>query len=538
MKRSLLSLILVISVFLSSTFVMQVGVSAASTATSGVCGDNLTWAFDANLGTLTISGTGDMYNWDSSSSPWSSTRSIKKVIIENGVTSIGDYTFYNFYSLEDIEISDSVKTIGQAAFSRCSMLRELNLPKSITHIGPYAFLYSSIKAINIDENNKDFCSIDGNIFSKDKTILIIYAPDRLGWSYTIPDSVITVADYAFYNCENLRELTIPDSVTTVGNYSFYLCSALKNITIPSSLSTIGEAAFSSCHNLSSFDVDENSQYFCDVDGNLLSKDKTVFLNYAPAKTDTSYTVPDGVTKICNYAFYTCRNITSIDLPDSVKYIGDLAFTSCLYLTTINMPNSMTYIGNNAFASCIALKSIYIPSGITNIEEKTFFDCRELKSVYIPDSVVSIKERAFDFSWLITDVYYGGSSDGWSKIIVGNSNAILAQVTLHYNYGNNTDNNRVCISSSKYGIRYSTLTAYATVTNNFAESKEALVFIAFYTGNELLKIKAEHLSLDAGTSQTVSQEISTQLNPDKIKFFIWDTDGSITPLNKAVTRNVV
>ena len=167
----------------------------ASAAESGTCGENLTWTLD-DEGTLTISGTGDMENYSSHSSPFYYRGAIKAVIIEDGVTSIGDY-----------------------AFEYCSNLASITIPDSVTCIGNYAFYYCyNLESINI------------------------------------PDSVTSIGNYAFWNCSSLTSLTIPDSVTSIGNDAFSGCSSLTSINIPDSVTRIGDYAFCGCYNLESITI--------------------------------------------------------------------------------------------------------------------------------------------------------------------------------------------------------------------------------------------------------------------------------------------
>ena len=250
--------------------------------------DNLTWKLYED-GTLTISGTGAMKDYDSDDSPATQKKdSVKKVVIEDDVTSIGDYAFWNCSNLTSITIPDSVTIIGNSAFNACSSLTSLTIPNSVTSIGNSAFnACSSLTSLTIPNS---VTSIEFAAF---------YACSSLT-SLTIPNSVTSIGDSAFNACSSLTSLTIPNSVTSIGEGAFYACSSLTSITIPNSVTSIGEGAFYACSSL------------------------------------TSITIPDSVTRIGDYAFKNCSNLTSITIPDSVTSIGNSAFYGCSSLKTISL----------------------------------------------------------------------------------------------------------------------------------------------------------------------------------------------------------
>ena len=143
---------------------------------------------------------------------------IQKVEIGDSVTSIGNYAFYNCYSLSSITIPDSVTSIGSNAFSSCYSLSSITIPDSVTSIGSNAF---------------------SNCYSLS--------------SITIPNSVTSIDSYAFAYCRSLSSITIPDSVTSIGNYAFSNCSSLPSITIPNSVTSIGGNAFTNCYGVRYYD---------------------------------------------------------------------------------------------------------------------------------------------------------------------------------------------------------------------------------------------------------------------------------------------
>ena len=165
---------------------------------SGSCGENVTYSFVESTGTLTISGTGYMEDFTSSSKvPWNAYRSsIKKVVINNGVTSIGNEAFDGCTALTSVTIPNSVTSIENSTFDGCTALTSIEIPNSVTSIGNYAFGYCS-----------GLTSIE------------------------IPNSVTSIGDYAFGDCTGLTSITIPNSVTSIGEWAFYGCTGLTSMTV-------------------------------------------------------------------------------------------------------------------------------------------------------------------------------------------------------------------------------------------------------------------------------------------------------------------
>ena len=178
--------------------------------------------------------------------------------------------------------------------------------------------------------------------------------------------VTTIRSQAFYNCNSLRSVSIPDSVTTIGDLAFADCRNLTSANIPSGVTTIGNYAFENCGSLTRITVNEKNTVYQSIDGNLYSKDGKTLIQYAIGKTATSFTIPSGVTTICDGAFYGCSGLTSVSIPSSVTTIGDLTFTYCKNLTSLIIGNAVVSIGEYAFVCCDSL-TIYcegesMPSG--------------------------------------------------------------------------------------------------------------------------------------------------------------------------------
>ena len=373
--KKIISLLLSLTMLLSIVSVVDLS-AYADTLTTGKCGVNVTYSFDTSTGVLTISGTGDMENYNYNNyekNPFYKKSNIKTVIIKNGVTSIGDGTFFYCENLTSITIPDSVISIGDSAFYNCKSLTNITIPNSVTSIGERAF---------------DGCS-------------------RLT-SVTIPNSVTSIGVSAFYGCSSLTSVTIPDSVTSIGVAAFSSCRSLTDVTIPDSVTSIGDFAFDNCTSLTSVTIPNS---VTSIGGN-------AFYNCTSL---TSVTIPNSVTSIGAAAFSNCRSLTSVTIPDSVTSIGDRAFSSCTRLTSVVIPDSVTSIGSSAFyntpyyndksnwdngvlyiSDCLidtnynfdSTTDYIIKDGTRIIASSAFENCTSLTSVTIPDSVTSIGDYAF------------------------------------------------------------------------------------------------------------------------------------------------
>ena len=397
--------------FTSGLFIVNDMDSSDATVTaSGTCGDAVTWELEN--GTLTISGTGAMYNFSYFGEvPWYPyVNRITTVIIGNGVTSIGMSAFERCLLLSSITIPNSVKTIGGFSFFKCSSLSSIAIPDGVTSIGDYAFdnctslstisipnsvtsigdsafyVCVSLTAITVSGGNANYSSENGILFNKDKTTLLRYPAGKTDTSYTVPDSVTTLGNRAFERCSSLSSVSIHNGVTSIGSDVFEGCDSLTTITVSG-----GNANYSS----------EN--------GVLFNKDKTTLLKYPAGKDDTSYTVPGSVTSIRVSAFSGCVSLSSVTIPNGVKSIGEFAFEDCVSLSSISLPDSITSIGIGAFGWCISLSSVTIPNGVTSIRESTFDGCRSLTSITIHDNIKSLPWPAFEGCTSLTEITVSGGN---------------------------------------------------------------------------------------------------------------------------------
>lgn len=367
-----LAMFTVVSYSGSNNFSELTGIISASAEDnySGYCGENCTYSFDETTGTLTISGTGDMYDYSSIAGlissinpeverevPWSCQSSIEKIVINDGVTSIGGLAFAYCESLVEISIPESVKSINPVAFSDCTSLKDVSIPKGVTYVDNFAFAScTSLENINVDKDNNYYSSENGVLFDKDKTKLVTYPIGKNETEYIIPNGVTTIGNSAFEGCTSLTAITIPNGVYSIGIASFSGCVSLTDINIPDSVTYVGEYTFANCTSLKKIPdglkIISSNMFFC----------CTSLVNVI---------IPSGVTSIGSYAFSNCTSLTDVNIADSVKSIDNFAFVHCELLTNVNIPDGVETIGNSAFSYCTSLKEVTIPNSVTSIGSVAF-----------------------------------------------------------------------------------------------------------------------------------------------------------------------
>ena len=435
--------------------------------TGGTCGTNVYWSYNSTSNTLTIFGTGDMTN-DFEGNNWENyLNDITTVNISNGVTSIGDYAFsfctgltsieipasvktignYAFqgcWGLTSIEIPASVTTIGNAAFNtciyltsinipanvttigneafgNCTGLTSINIPASVTSIGYWAFINCiGLESISVASDNTIYDSRDNcnAIIEKATNTLIAGCKNTM-----IPNTVTSIGDYAFYSCEELKEITIPASVTRIANHAFEFCTSLTTVFMqPTTPPTLGNQIFDNCDDLANIYVPagtsgvykaawadyaskiedygscgENVNWSYNTDSHKL----TIFGTGAMA--DYSYSnrpwynylndittvdIRAGVTSIATNAFYECTGLESISVADGNTVYDSRNGCNALIETASNtliqgckntvIPNTVTTIGDRAFFLCRMLLGIDIPASVTSIGDEAFYGCVELE----------------------------------------------------------------------------------------------------------------------------------------------------------------
>ena len=398
--------------------------------TSNYCGNNAQWSFVGD--TLTITGTGKMYNYSLDNlPPWYQYRDrICSVIIQSGITSIGSYAFYECDKFTDIVIPVSVKTIEDYAFYRCRKLENVELPDMMTSLGNYTFyMCDSLKSIVIPK---------GLVYLGD---YLFYHCSKLPY-LEIPDGVKSIGRSSFETCANLMEIKIPDSVNSIGVDAFCWCRNLTSIHIPDGVSSLNHGVFAACSGLESIKIPDSVTSIdvmafngCRKLTEIKIPDGVTTLGkyaFSDCTGITSMKIPDGITRI-NYAMFEgCSSLVNVEIPESVTVIDYYAFYGCNSLTSISLPQNVTSIGYAAFYGCNSLKEIEIPERVSTIVSNAFEGCSKLTSIIIPKSVKSIASDAFLSCSSITDVYLSGKDYSDYKFDIGVVNDFngITGTTIH------------------------------------------------------------------------------------------------------------
>lgn len=392
---------------------------------SGTCGDDLTWKL-GNKGTLTISGTGEMYNYSMADAPWKEQKDlISALVVENGATSIGSSTFDGYTSLKSIKLASTVKSIGNNAFSNTG-ITSLDLPEGMESIGLGAF-YNCEKMTEL-KLPESLTTLNNGAFAFCKGLTAV----------TLPNKITFIGALAFEECTGLTSITIPENVTEIRNQAFYYCTALTMVELPKALQTVGDNAFyeTKLQDVYYAGTEEdwgkiaiglknepltNANLHCmgavvvisgtcggaltwklDSKGTLTISGTGAMTDYtksgvAPWNKDYEeirfVVIENGVTTIGEYAFENCTLLESVAISDSVEKIGKYAFSGCSALKRISLPDSIAQIGDHAFRAS-GLEAVKIPEGVTLLGEGMFARCPNLQTVELPSTLQTIRENAF------------------------------------------------------------------------------------------------------------------------------------------------
>ncbi len=464
-------------------------------AESGVCGENATWTLEED-GTLIITGSGEMYDfnfysvWNAkgikycSSAPWSDLH-VEKVLITEGITSIGENAFVGMSTIREVTMADTVEKLSTFSFSQCEGISDLVLPDSIIELQVDAiancfglesitlpksldyieksFLSNNrnLTHIYISNDSEKYCSIEGVLYNKSGDTLVFYPPGRNVVSLT--DGVKIIGEEAFYD-SCIEHYELPKGVETISSRAIEKEGA--SLFIPSSVSQIDDSAFVSVFRY--IEVAEDSEFYCIENEILYNKDKTILLS--AFNKDNRIAIPDTVTKICYGAFRYCT-AQEIIIPDSVVEIGDCSFFGCENLTEISLPKSLQKLGRGAFMSCSSLQRVETDCDITDLPDHVFYGCnnltffeipssverigysalhsKDIQKIIIPKSVIEVRPGIFNGMDSLTDIYYCGSEEEFQEIgVVDTENRHVfndlhetieetiddyEKVTIHYYY---------------------------------------------------------------------------------------------------------
>lgn len=416
--------------------------AASDIVASGECGEALTWKVDSS-GALTISGNGELFEYYSNNEvPWNSyAADIQYVNLDIHDSTLckngGGYVFYMLDNVKEITIPEGITYIGESVYVFPRELSKLILPSTYTGWMSNNNLIREMCHLDIEvaEDNPVYCSVDGTLFSRDRTKLIQYTRSAKEPNYVVPETVTDI-DSAFYHNIYLETLTISKNVEIVDidTYNNYFADWGMGM----------DACYSQCREVY---VDEENPYFCSVDGVLYSKDMSILIWCPPHKSGDSYIIPDSVKVIAPGAFEYSR-FSDIPIPDGVEILGRDAFSdsavknvtlsgnlkavysacfwrcynlekviiesneieysyscfaNCYNLQTAGPIGSgcdiefcwTTEIPDYVFSSCNTLTEIIIPDSITSIGMYSFSSCTGLSNISLPDNILTISERAFE-----------------------------------------------------------------------------------------------------------------------------------------------
>ena len=372
---------------------------------SGVCGESVYWNLYDN-GLLRISGQGNMYDYNNDS-PFYFNRDILNVVIDYGITNIGDMIFYCCTNIATVSIPSSVKAIGNFAFSECHSLESVLIPQGVEIIGDYAFdPCSNLKRIIIPKSVTLICI--SAIYNHDNLLTVYYAGTKDEWGlitiYNNNDTLLN-ADFC-YNYEEpntpivggvdtsqdtVTEETLGENITAHDKYGVQITGKFP-------ISEVG------------------------IQADLIEQIKTALNNKAAGGYENTEFVKSIIER-------TITEVTADDLGDILS-IGNYAFYYCANLTDITIPNSVTSIGYCAFAYCDSLADVTISNGVVNIDGFAFAYCGNLTDITIPNSVTNIGNYAFYFCTSLTDIYLNPTTPP----SLGGTNAIPEQTIIHVPVG--------------------------------------------------------------------------------------------------------
>ena len=390
---------------------------------TGSCGYEATYSLDYSTGELTISGYGDMYDYEYDESPFFENSAITSITVSDGVTSIGDYAFYCCDNLTAVALPTGITKIGDWAFSSCFRLSEFEFKNGLVSIGEEAFAYTGLTSV------------------------------------AIPDSVKTIADGAFTACYELTTLSIGRGLESLDDSAFLEDSEIASITVDSS-----NKKYNSRNSCNAIMETATDTLVLGCKNTVIPKTTKVIGNRAFAYINLSrVTIPNGVTTIGEAAFDDNMLLDTIDIPISVTSIGDYAFNQCRNLKTVNYSGASedwnaitigiynTYltrakINYSATLSCgdNAEYTMDYSSGTLTISgsgaiydyasgESPFYGDSAIKTVVFSAGITSIGDNVFEDCEGITDVYYLGEEDDWWTVLIGSNNDILYDATLHRTY---------------------------------------------------------------------------------------------------------
>ena len=357
MRKAILSAGAIAVVLMSVFCAMQIpaGNSIGEVTDSGTAG-HLSWTLEGNI--LTVSGEGTMPSYSSATAPWAAYSDIvTDLVIEYGVTSVGNSAFKDMAALRTVSFPDSLTLIDNSAFEGCTSVEEIEIPDSVTSPGRNTF--------------RNCTSLQSVVIGDGATYVGQYCFSGCSAleSVTLGSSVLSVGDYTFQNCTSLSEIDLPEGLTSIGQYCFQNCTALESIDLPSTLTEMKGYSFS---------------------GSGL----------------TEIVIPDSCTEVWRYSFYNCASLVSVQYPAHITYVGVSCFQNCTSLETFVFGGSETEIRDNAFNGCTSLSDAWLPESMVTLGNNAFKNCRSLTEAIFYEDVTSIGNYAYQNCYALGSVTFG------------------------------------------------------------------------------------------------------------------------------------
>jgi len=326
-------------------------------------------------------------------------KNLVSVTFPEELQSVGAMAFYNNQSLLQIKLGSKLETIGRQAFLNCTSLVNdiIKIPASVSSIGEGAFsMLTPVTDFIVDAANENYCSVDGLLYDKQKTVLLA-VPAAYKGVVDVAQSVVRLGAFSAAGCRKMTGINIPAGLSEIGDAAFLYDEKLTSLSLPASLTNIGEDVFNGLDAMEAVNVAPGCPILSSDNGVLFNADKTSLLLYPAMKTAESYTLPDCTTEIGLSAFYGQKYMKAVKLPMGLKTVSDMAFAGSVALESIFIPASVDSLGVSAFESCHNLKSVVIDANISTIPANCFIDCRSLSEISLPESIKEIANAAFAYT---------------------------------------------------------------------------------------------------------------------------------------------
>lgn len=439
---------------------------------SGLCGTNLTWTLSTE-GVLTISGTGEMFDYSTSKLPdWNRYNyAIKTLVLSDGITHIGNYAFYRLFQpcndvyIAEVNLPSKLESIGDYAFAETYKIENITIPSGVTSVGTCAFYYACQKTGFVNGDMDTSQELYGTLTLPARWPSMgerAFGGNFFRHGLTVPAGTTQIANRAFYGCRFQGGLSLPDGLKSVGDEAFSDCAFTGSLILPESLTDIGYGVF----------------YGLDVTSVKIPESWTTIPDktFQYCRDLTSVTIPAGIKEIGEYSFAYCSALSSVSFPAGLEWIGNRAFMECTSLTQVTLPDGLRKlsdgvflgsgltsqpawpsgleeVGSSIYAMCEGLtgtgtlpagamgdnassmfddsyiSKAVVPDGVTRIPNYAFSSSK-LTFVYIPASVTTIDNYAFSGCKRIAHVYYEGSEEDWEKIPGSTSKQTLSNADLH------------------------------------------------------------------------------------------------------------